>query len=70
MQYLGFILGRDCLQPQPEKVEALCLVLPPQTKKLLRGFLAMVSFYKAFIPQAADFTAPLSDLLNKSVHKP
>ena len=62
IQYLGFILGRDQLQPQPNKVEALCCIPPPQTKKTLRGFLSMISFYKGFIPQAANFTAPLSDL--------
>ena len=70
IQYLGFILGRDRLQPQPDKVEALCRIPAPQTKKLLRGFLGMVSFYKAFISQAADFIAPLSDLLKKSVREP
>ena len=70
IQYLGFILGGDCRQPQPDKVEAMCRVSPPRTKKLLRSFLGMVSFYKCFIPQAADLTAPLSDLLKKTVREP
>ena len=43
---------------------------PPVTKKLLRGFLGLVSFYKMFIPQASELTGPLSDLLKKSVHEP
>ncbi|XP_076056332.1 uncharacterized protein LOC143034283 [Oratosquilla oratoria] len=70
IQYLGFILGGDCLQPQPDKVEALCRVPPPSTKKLLRSFLGMVGFYKMFIPQAADYTGPLSNLLRKTVREP
>lgn len=70
IQYLGFILGGDCRQPQPDKVEAMCRVTPPRTKKLLRSFLGMVSFYKCFIPQAVDLTAPLSDLLKKTVREP
>ena len=70
IQYLGFILGGDCLQPQPDKVEALCRIPPPQTKKLLRSFLGMVSFYQSLIPHFADLTAPLSDLLKKTVHEP
>ncbi|XP_076060325.1 uncharacterized protein LOC143036653 [Oratosquilla oratoria] len=65
IQYLGFILGGDCLQPQPDKVEALCRVPPPSTKKLLCSFLGMVGFYKMFIPQAADYTGPLSNLLGR-----
>ena len=39
IQYLGFILGGDCLQPLPDKVEALCRILPPKIKKLLRSCL-------------------------------
>ena len=30
----------------------------------------MIGFYKGFIPQAATFTAPLSDLLRKDVREP
>ena len=70
IQYLGFILGGDRLQPQPDKVEALCRLPPPRTKKLLRSFLGMVGFYKSFIPQAANYTGPLSDLLKKIVREP
>lgn len=70
IQYLGFILSGEQLQPQPDKVEAICRISPPKTKKILRSFLGMVSFYKAFIPQAADLTAPLSDLLRKTVREP
>ncbi|XP_076038439.1 uncharacterized protein LOC143023724 [Oratosquilla oratoria] len=70
IQYLGFILSGDCLQLQPDKVEALCRVPPPSTKKLLRSFLGMVGFYKMFIPQAADYTGLLSNLLRKTVREP
>ncbi|XP_076060384.1 uncharacterized protein LOC143036684 [Oratosquilla oratoria] len=70
IQYLGFILRGDCLQLQPDKVEALCRVPPSSTKKLLRSFLGMVGFYKMFIPQAADYTGPLSNLLRKTIREP
>ncbi|KAK3887598.1 hypothetical protein Pcinc_008302 [Petrolisthes cinctipes] len=43
---------------------------PPLTKKVLRSFLGMISFYKSFIPQAAEDTGPLSDLLRKDVREP
>ncbi|MPC83001.1 Retrovirus-related Pol polyprotein from transposon opus [Portunus trituberculatus] len=62
---LGFILGSDCLQPQPDKVEALFKIPPPSTKKLLRGFIEILSFYKSLIPQASFLTAPLTDLLHR-----
>ncbi|XP_076063452.1 uncharacterized protein LOC143038314 [Oratosquilla oratoria] len=49
----------------------LCVAYhPSSTKKLLRSFLGMVGFYKMFIPQAADYTGPLSNLLRKTVREP
>ena len=42
----------------------------PTTKKLLRSFLGLISFYKVFIPQASELTGPLSDLLKKLVRDP
>lgn len=33
LQYLGFIPGCDWLQPQPDKIEAILRVPPPQMKK-------------------------------------
>ena len=43
---------------------------PPTTKKLLQSFLGLISFYKAFIPQASELTGRLSDLLKKPVRNP
>ena len=40
------------------------------TKKLLRSFLGLISFYKIFIPQASELAIPLSDMLNKPVQNP
>ncbi|XP_042229996.1 uncharacterized protein LOC121871652, partial [Homarus americanus] len=70
IHYLGFVLDGRHLRPQPEKIQALCEVCPPTTKKLLRSFLGMISFYKAFIPQASEYTGPLSDLLRKGHREP
>ena len=70
IQYLGFQLDGSQLKPQLNKIEALCQVTPPTTKKKLRSFLGMVSFYKTFIPQASEYTGPLSDLLKKGVKEP
>lgn len=70
IMYLGFILGEYLLHPQPSKVEALFCIPPPQSKKLLRDFLGMVSFYKVIFPQAADHTGPLFDLLKNTVREP
>ncbi|XP_076036803.1 uncharacterized protein LOC143022466 [Oratosquilla oratoria] len=70
IQYLGFILDGTSLRPQHNKIEAITRIPPPTSKKLLRTFLGLISFYKFFIPQASDYTSPLSDLLRKTSPKP
>ena len=54
--YLGFVLSRDHLQPQVRKLTAIASMTPSTTKKLLRSFLSLISFYKVFIPQASELT--------------
>jgi len=70
IHYLGFIVDGKHLRPQFDKVEAMLKVPLPVTKKLLRSFLGMISFYRMFIPQVSSLTSPLSDLLRKGVHEP
>jgi len=67
---LGFVIDGKHLKPQCEKIDALMKIPPPTTKKMLRSFLGMISFYRMFIPQASELTAPLSDLLRKNVREP
>ncbi|XP_076044813.1 uncharacterized protein LOC143027412 [Oratosquilla oratoria] len=70
IQYLGFILDGTSLRPHHDKIEAITRMPPPTSKKLLRTFLSLISFYKLFIPQASDYTGPLSDLLRKTSPEP
>ena len=70
IQYLGFVLDGTSLRPQHSKIEAITKLSPPTNKKLLRTFLGLVSFYRLFIPQASDYTGPLSDLLRKTSPEP
>lgn len=70
IQYLGFVLDGDHLRPMQDKTEALKEIKPPTTKKSLRSFLGMVSFYRCFIPMASKLTGPLSDFLRKSQREP
>ena len=66
VKYLGFIVGRDCIQPQPDKVEAIVNMCLPKVKKELRSFLGFISFYRKFIPNMSSLTARLSDKLKNS----
>ena len=70
IHYLGFIVDGTNIQPQHDKTEAITTLPPPTSKKSLKAFLGLVSFYLMFIPQAAEYTGPLSDLLKKTVPEP
>ncbi|XP_050706587.1 uncharacterized protein LOC126991970 [Eriocheir sinensis] len=59
IQYLGFVIDVVHLRPMRDKTEALKQISPPTTKKSLRSFLGMASFYRCFIPMAAELAGPL-----------
>jgi hypothetical protein len=46
IEYLGYILTRDGIKPQPKKVQAILALNPPINVKELRHFLAMVQYYQ------------------------
>lgn len=70
VNYLGFRVGKNKISPLPSKVDSIANVSLPITKKTLRSFLGMISFYRKFIPGLADLTSPLSDLLKKGIREP
>jgi hypothetical protein len=46
IDYLGYEITRDGIQPQPKKVEAILKLSPPKTKRQLRQFLGMINYYR------------------------
>ncbi len=44
-EYLGYILSRDGLRPQPKKVQTILALTLPQNVKQLNRFLGMVQYY-------------------------
>ncbi len=43
-EYLGYILTRGAIKPQPKKVQAILVLNPPKSVKELRRFLGMVQY--------------------------
>jgi hypothetical protein len=46
IEYLGYILTRDGIIPQSNKVHAILAIEPPTNVKELRHFLGMVQYYR------------------------
>ena len=50
VEYLGFRISDQGIQPSLKKVERLLRVLPPKTPSLLHTFLCGINFYRSEIP--------------------
>lgn len=63
VEYLGYILSRDGIKPQPDKVQAILAIQPPTSVKTLRSFLGIVQYYRDMWEKRSEMLAPLTDLV-------
>jgi hypothetical protein len=68
MEYLGYILTRTDLKPQPNKVQAILTITPPKEVKGLQRFLGMVQYCKDLWARRSEMLAPLTSLVGKCGH--
>ncbi len=65
IEYLGYILTRDEIKPQPKKVQAILTLNPFNNVKKLRHFLGMVQYYWDMLARWSEMLAPLTDLVGE-----
>ena len=65
LRYIGHILTAEGLKPDPEKIAAVKQMPIPQNKKDLRRFFGMINYLSKFIPDLAQKTSILRDLLKE-----
>lgn len=65
--FLGHLMSSQGIRPLPERVEAIRKFERPSTVKDLRRFLAVINFYRRFIPHALEAQAPLLAMCPGSV---
>lgn len=63
LPYLGFVLSQNGIRPNPDKIEAIVNFERPASVRSLRRFLGMVNYYRRFISEFSEVTAPLTNLL-------
>ena len=66
LEYLGYVLTRDGIKPQNQKVSAILALQPPTSVKTLRHFLGLVQYYRDLWEKRSDVLAPLTDLVGES----
>ncbi len=64
-EYLGYILTREEIKPQSNKVQAMLALAPPQNVKELRRFLGMVQYYRDLWARRSNMLAPLTSLVGE-----
>ena len=64
--YLRHRVGRGRVQPERSKIKAIQDFPKPATKKQVRAFLGLAGYYRRFIKNFSEVTAPLSDMVKQS----
>ncbi|XP_062713126.1 uncharacterized protein K02A2.6-like [Aedes albopictus] len=64
--YLGLLLDKDGLRPDPNKIKAIQDMPPPRDLTGVRSFLGAVSYYGKFVPNMRSLRYPLDELLKSS----
>ena len=61
LEYLGYWITRDGIQPTASKVKAISAIEPPSNKKQLRRFIGMVNYYRDMWGEAIRNPCTTSD---------
>ena len=67
VKYLGHIISKEGIAPDPEKVEVVQSWPRPASVSEGRSFLGLCSYYRRFIPRFAHVAHPLHQLMEKGV---
>lgn len=65
IKFYGHVFTARGVKPDPDKVEAIKSMQPPQSVSEVRSLVGMVQYISRFIPDYATITAPLRDLTKK-----
>lgn len=67
IKFLGHIVSSDGVKPDPDKVDVLKKMKPPNNVEELKKFLGMITYLSKFIPNFSELTAPLRELQKKEI---
>ena len=62
IKFIGHVIGSGKISVIESKTQAVSNIPIPSTKKLLKSFLGMASYYREFIPNFAEIAWPLAEL--------
>ena len=65
VEYLGYLLNRVGVEPQPMKIQGILDMDTPENQRHVREFIGMVNFYKNMWPKRSAILTPLTNLTGK-----
>ena len=66
VKYLGHILSRTGVEPDPDKIAIVETYPAPKNPKQVRQFLGLTNYYRRFVKNYGDITKPLHNLTKKN----
>jgi hypothetical protein len=66
IKYLGHIVDKQGIRPEPKKVEAVQTWLVPKNVHDVRSFLGLINYFRKFIEHYSEIAVPLTNLTKKS----
>jgi len=67
IEYLGYWVTREGVQPLPKKVDSILAMKAPKNRKELRGFIGLVNYYRDMWRRRSHVLAPLTSMTSKNV---
>lgn len=67
VSYLGHKFSKKGIESDPDRIKAIRDLDYPQNKEQLMSFLGTINYLRNFIPNLAELSAPLRNLLKKNV---
>lgn len=65
INYLGHIISKDGILPDPKKIRAVQQFPLPKTVRQIKSFLGLASYYRRFIKNFSKLAEPMNKLLKK-----
>ncbi len=65
IEYLRYVLTRDGIKPQSNKVQTILMIKPPTGVRQLQHFFGMVQYYRDLWARLSKIFAPLTSLVGE-----
>ena len=67
VEYLGHIIDKNGVRPDPRKITAVKNFPVPKTQKNIKQFLGLAGYYRRFLDGFSKIASPLNQLLKKDI---